>query len=147
MFGYLTHAASGVSAVWGVGQLESEMTISPAQAVIDDEMIAYIKAFRRGVVVDRDSLALDVTREAGIGGSFLELPHTLERCRTEFFYPRLLCRTRRARWLEEGGLRLDQRAESVAEELARRPIDNGLSEAQARELARIADRHLDRVTR
>ena len=31
--GFFTHLQSGVSIIWGVGQLESELTISPAQAV------------------------------------------------------------------------------------------------------------------
>jgi trimethylamine---corrinoid protein Co-methyltransferase len=145
MLGFHTHADAGVSAIWGVGQLESEMTFSPAQAVIDDEMISYIRSFQRGVVVDRESLALEVTRKVGIGGSFLEAQHTLERCRSEFFYPRLLCRKRRAQWLGEGGLRLDQKAEMLAQQLARRPVKNDLSELQAKELARIADRQLVRA--
>jgi trimethylamine--corrinoid protein Co-methyltransferase len=145
MFGYCTHMAGGVSAIWGVGQLESELTISPAQAVIDNEMISYIKRFQRGITVDPESLALNLIREVGIGGSFLESPHTLQKCRTEFFYPNLLCRKRRGQWGEEGGQRLDQKAEGLAEELVKKPVGNGLSENQVRELEKISNWHLDRI--
>jgi trimethylamine---corrinoid protein Co-methyltransferase len=145
MFGYYTHMAGGVSAIWGVGQLESELTISPAQAVIDNEMISYVKRFQRGIAVNPESLALELIREVGIGGSFLDSPHTLQKCRTEFFYPSLLCRTRRGQWIEEGGLRLDEKAEKAAEELVKKPVANGLTENQVQELEKISAWHLDRI--
>jgi trimethylamine--corrinoid protein Co-methyltransferase len=46
--GFLTHLQSGVGLVWGVGQLESEMTLSPAQAVIDNEILGYVRRYLRG---------------------------------------------------------------------------------------------------
>ena len=95
MFGLVTHAQEGVSLVWGLGQLESEMTLSLAQLVIDDEMVAYVRRFRRGFVVDDAALALDVVREVGIAGSYLDVEHTLEHHRRELFSPRVL--NRRAR--------------------------------------------------
>jgi trimethylamine--corrinoid protein Co-methyltransferase len=95
MFGLVTHLDEGVSLVWGLGQLESEMTLSLAQLVIDDEMVAYVRRHRRGFAVDEASLALDVVREVGIAGSFLETEHTRQHHRRELFSPRLL--NRRAR--------------------------------------------------
>ncbi len=147
MFGYYTHLASGVSAIWGIGQLESELTISPAQAVIDNEMISYLKKFQRGFDTDPGSIALELIREVGIGGSFLDTSHTLRKCRTEFFYPRLLCRKRRGQWNEEGSPRLEQKAEALAEELIKRPVSNGLSEEQILALEEISSWHLGRMTR
>jgi trimethylamine--corrinoid protein Co-methyltransferase len=95
MFGLVTHVQEGVSLVWGLGQLESEMTLSLAQLVIDDEMVAYVRRHRRGFAVDDASLALDVVRAVGIAGSYLDTEHTLENHRRELFSPRLL--NRRAR--------------------------------------------------
>jgi trimethylamine--corrinoid protein Co-methyltransferase len=92
MFGIATHVQEGVSLVWGLGQLESEMTLSFAQLVIDDEMVAYVRRHRRGFAVDEAALALDLVREVGIAGSFLETDHTLSRHRRELFSPRLLNR-------------------------------------------------------
>jgi trimethylamine--corrinoid protein Co-methyltransferase len=92
MFGIATHLQEGVSLVWGLGQLESEMTLSLAQLVIDDEMVAYARRHRRGFPVDDDSLALDAVREVGIAGSYLETGHTFAHHRREFFSPRLLNR-------------------------------------------------------
>ena len=96
MFGLATHAQEGVSLVWGLGQLESEMTLSLAQLVIDDEMVAYVRRHRRGFAVDDDSIALDLVREVGIAGSYLETDHTFAHHRRELFSPRLLNRRPRS---------------------------------------------------
>ena len=140
MFGFYTHAESGVSAIWGVGQLESELTISPAQAVIDDEMISYMRRYRRGYEVSDDDLALEVTRAVGIAGSFLGEEHTLENFRSELFAPDLLFRDRRSTWDEEGRKDLTARAEERAEELMKRECNGSLSKEQVEELGRIASR-------
>lgn len=96
MFGLLTHVQEGVSLVWGLGQLESEMTLSHGQLVIDDEMVAYLRRHRHGVEVEDETLALDVVREVGIAGSFLETEHTRRHHRRELFAPRLLNRRTRS---------------------------------------------------
>jgi len=144
MFGFHTHIESGVSAVWGVGQLESELTFSPAQAVMDDEMIAYARRFHRGVEVTPEALAEEVTREVGIAGSFLEHLHTARHFRRALFEPRLLWRRRRADWEREGRPRLEARAEERAEELMAREPAGGLTEAQRRALDEITSDFLAR---
>ncbi len=146
MFGFHAHMASGVSLIWGVGQLESEMTFAPAQAVIDNEMISYVTRYLRGLDVSEESLALEVCRSVGIAGSFLEQEHTLRNFRSEFFMPSVLWRDRREKWEAAGARRLGERAEEIASELAAKPVDNGLSEDQSAELDRITSRFLkDRV--
>jgi trimethylamine--corrinoid protein Co-methyltransferase len=139
MFGFQTHAAAGVTSIWGVGQLESEITFSPAQAVIDNEMIAYARRFRRGCQAEGPSLAVEVTRAVGIAGSFLEQEHTLQHFRQELFMPRLLYRKRRADWTAEGAKVLSQRAEEVAAELASRPVDNALTVDQSKAIQALTD--------
>src|SRR5512136_2444780 len=68
MFGFYTHMAGGVTNIWGVGQLESELTISTAQAVIDNEMISVARRFEQGVRFNDASLAVDVIRAVGNAG-------------------------------------------------------------------------------
>ena len=50
--GFFTHLQSRVSNIWSVDQLESELTFSPAQAVIDDEIMAYTNRYLRGFEVN-----------------------------------------------------------------------------------------------
>ncbi len=130
MAGFITHMQAGVSNIWGVGQLESELTFSPAQAVIDNEMIGYVRRLQRGVAVNDTSLALDVTREVGIGGQFLDHDHTAAHFRDELFEPRLLFRGTHEQWRDQGEAALSSRAEQIATELIARPVDHGLSDDQ-----------------
>jgi trimethylamine--corrinoid protein Co-methyltransferase len=143
MAGFMTHLQQGVSLIWGVGQLESELTLSPAQAVIDDEIIGYARRFLRGIEVSEESLALSVIREVGIAGNFLEHEHTLQHFRSELFEPQILCRQRRPLWKEKGSLSLAEIAEEKARALMADPIDSGLSEDQIRELHRIESAFLN----
>jgi trimethylamine---corrinoid protein Co-methyltransferase len=146
-FGFHTHAQAGVGVIWGIGQLESEITISPAQAVIDDEIISYARRHWRGIAVDADSLAVSVCREVGIAGSFLGHEHTLEHYRDELFSPAVLCRVRRPTWDKTGSRRLDDKAEEMAAQLMSKPVSNGLSADQCAELDRIQGSFLRQITR
>lgn len=118
--GFLTHWQSGVSLIWGVGQLESEMTFSPAQAVIDNQVIAYVQRYLRGVEVTEETMAVPVTRSVGIGGDFLATDHTLDHFRDELFEPDLLFRRRRPDWEADGSPPLHRRAAEIADQAARR---------------------------
>ena len=95
MLAAVTHCQAGVSTIWGVGTAESEKTISPVQAVIDDEIIAMVRHTARGFPVDDETLALEEVRRAGICGSFLDSEHTFAHFRSVLFMPDLLVRAQR----------------------------------------------------
>lgn len=143
--GYQSHLASGVSLIWGVGQLESELTVSPAQAVIDNEILSYLDRLRRGVEVDPQALALDVIRDVGIAGSFLEHEHTHEHYREELFQPSLLCRLRRSKWQERGAKCLSEAAEDRADDLIGGDSQPCLPQAQSDALRRVEERFLQNL--
>jgi trimethylamine--corrinoid protein Co-methyltransferase len=136
MFALTTHLQAGVELVWGLGQLESEKTLSLAQLVIDDEMVAFVRRHRRGFGLGDQDLALDVVREVGIGGSFLGTDHTLRWFRTEVFHPQVLNRLAR----EACPAKLPDRAHAVAGDILARDVDPKISQAEATELRRIEER-------
>jgi trimethylamine--corrinoid protein Co-methyltransferase len=140
--GWFAHARSGVSLIWGVGQLESELTISPAQAVIDNEALAYVRRYQRGVRAGQDDLAVDVAREVGIAGEFLSHEHTLAHFRQEIFEPNILCRVKREAWSAAGAKPLGQAAEEQADALIAAPRTPCLAEDQAKALREIEDSFL-----
>jgi len=92
MFGFLTHMSAGVNVIWGIGQLESEKTISLAQMVIDDEMVSFCRRYLAGFPADKEHLCADLIREVGIAGSFLDTDHTLAEWRNHLYLPSLLNR-------------------------------------------------------
>ncbi|MBF0277067.1 MAG: trimethylamine methyltransferase family protein [SAR324 cluster bacterium] len=144
--GYFSHLNSGVSLIFGVGQLESELTISPAQAVIDNEIISYVRRYLRGIEVNPETLAVDVVRSVGIGGNFLAEDHTVRHFRNEFFEPSLLLRESREPWKRAGSKPLAQKAEEVAEKLVKKEMPASLSEDEARELRKLEDAFLKRLS-
>ncbi len=144
-FAYQTHIASGVSAIWGVGQLESELTVSPAQAVIDNEIVGHALRYRRGYDASDSGLAVGLIRDVGIGGSYLDSDHTLERFRDELHEPHALWRDRHAAWAAAGSPTLERRAEEIADGLMGQPAESHLDASQASELDRIVGRTLSRL--
>jgi trimethylamine---corrinoid protein Co-methyltransferase len=139
----LTHVQAGVSVVWGIGQLESEKTISPIQAAIDDEIVGAVRRYAAGFPVDDAGLAIDEIRRVGIAGSFLASDHTLEHFRGAIFEPRLMARLPRVaggpgRAAQPG---LAENAEAFVDGVLAGPREPTLSEAVARELEAIERRY------
>ncbi len=145
MCGFLTHLQSGVSNIWAVGQLESELAFSPSQAVIDNEIISYVKRYLKGVEVNEDTLAIELSREVGISGSFLGQYHTLEHFQDEFFQPDILNRKVRENWKSLGSRTLAEVAEEKAKELLKNSVENDMDERQIKELDRLANRFLKQI--
>lgn len=141
MLAALTHAQARVSVVWGVGSAESEKTISPVQAVIDDEIIGMARTFLKGFRVDEESLALEEIRKVGICGQFLSSEHTLAHFRGAFFEPRLLVRKQRSPQGEEESIlkRAERRVEKILGS-EREPI---LEKEVERELLKIEKKYSD----
>ena len=143
MLACLTHAQARVSAVWGVGSVESEKTLSPVQAVIDNEIIGMVKRYLAGFRVDDDSIALDEIRRIGISGQFLSSDHTLAHFRGAIFEPKILVRTQRSPKSEEEDM--VRKAEKAVEGIlssGREPI---LEPEVERELLKIEKRYSESI--
>lgn len=63
------------------GILSSFNCFSPAKFVIDDEVLSALRVARRPIVVDDETLALDMMAAVGPGGSVLGQPHTRRHAR------------------------------------------------------------------
>jgi trimethylamine--corrinoid protein Co-methyltransferase len=107
--GTLITALAGMDLVYGVGRLGGASLASPIQLVIDDQLIAVLKEYVRGVHVDDEFLAVDEIMAAGIGGQFVKRKHTLRHCR-DFMEPSLFHFKLQQTWEAEGEKDLYQRA-------------------------------------
>jgi trimethylamine--corrinoid protein Co-methyltransferase len=118
----LAHAAAGVNFIWGAGNLESTLAMSPEALVIDDEIAGYLLRVRRGIEVDAESLALEAIKQVGLDGDFLTTPHTLEHYRQVLTRPQMAARCRRSTWESRGAQTLEETAsEKVRAILAAEP--------------------------
>lgn len=115
-FSLILEALAGTHLVHDVGYLESGMTNSFEQIVICDELINYVKRFMQGLVVNEETLALDVIDQVGPHGDFLGTEHTARHYK-EDWYPRLLDRNDFDTWKAAGGKTLRQRARERVEEI------------------------------
>jgi trimethylamine--corrinoid protein Co-methyltransferase len=133
----ITHAASGAGIIWGAGTLESELSISFAQLVIDDEIIGQVKRLLRGIEVNEETIAGELIANIGPCGNFLATEHTMEHFHSELYESNLFCRDRRERWEEQGKLSLEELSELRAEEIISRAQPPELTSEQSRELEKI----------
>jgi trimethylamine--corrinoid protein Co-methyltransferase len=107
---------SGANLIHDVGYMESGLTTSFEMIALTDELVAMTDHLMKGIEVSADTLLLDDLDQAGPGGHFLNSKQTLQRFR-EFWFPGLLDRSRRPRWLKEGGLTLGQRLNARVQEI------------------------------
>ena len=142
MFGFQTHMSNGVSLIWGLGQLESELTMSLGQLVVDNEMINYARRYQRGSAVNEATLAYDQIRAVGIAGSFLETDHTLLNFREQLFAPNLLNRKVR----EAASATLDSAANRQACAIITADTEAKITPAESAELRRVEQLFRSRIS-
>ena len=93
---YVLHAA---------GILSSFNAFSPEKLVIDDEVLTGLRVARRPIAVDDETLALDVVRAAGPGGTVLGQAHTRRHARDDL-RPTIMNRAPYETWRSQGALDL-----------------------------------------
>jgi trimethylamine--corrinoid protein Co-methyltransferase len=103
MMSLLMAQVSGANFVLhAAGILESYNCMSYEKFIMDDEVCGMVKRIRKGYQVNTDTLGLDVIKEAGPGGHFLDKDHTLKHFRTEFYQPWLFDKDNFEGWHAKG---------------------------------------------
>ena len=109
---------SGTNLAHDLGYLESGLTTSLEMVVLADELVSMTDHLVKGIEVTEDTLLLDEIDTVGPGGDYLNTRETVKRFR-EYWFPSLLSRKRREKWLERGGTTLGQRLNSRVKEIIR----------------------------
>ncbi len=73
---FMTMAAG--SSLTNVGVVETSMSLSPLQLVIDNQICAMVRKAMGGIAMDSDSLGFDALAAAGPGGVFMSCNHTIK---------------------------------------------------------------------
>ncbi len=130
---------AGAVGIGTVGHLENAVTFSPLQLAIDNELAGYMHRALTGIEIDPESLAAEVIDQVGIGGNYLEHPHTARHFRRELFLSPLFetmswesAHTQQTAGMEEKARELAGRHWRLPE-----PV---LNEEQVREIDRIVAR-------
>ncbi len=142
--GGLLPALAGANALSGAGCIESGITASYEQLVIDDEIFGMIFRATRGIDFDEEKLAVDViTKVVQESSNFLEQKHTLRHFQNEYFRPKLASKDARARWEKMGSKTVVE----VAREKARKILAEHQPLALDEDVNKIVQEILKRATK
>ena len=135
----MTEALCGGNIVHDLGYLETGLTGSLAQLAICDEVLGWLEHFTRGVVIDDETLALDLIDEVGPDGQYLSCDHTLSHYRDRW-YPSLFDRNNFDGWQASGGKTLQARAADRVSQILARHQPEALSPDVAQGIREVVER-------
>ncbi|NNK33114.1 MAG: trimethylamine methyltransferase family protein, partial [Xanthomonadales bacterium] len=118
--------------VHAAGWLEGGLTASFEKLIVDAEMLQMMAEYLRPIEVNDDTLALEAIEEAGAGGHFFGVGHTMSRYETAFYQPMLTEQRNFESWAEAGSEDALARANQIWKKLLREyvapPLDPAVDE-------------------
>jgi trimethylamine--corrinoid protein Co-methyltransferase len=115
MTGLLT-ALAGANVIYGLGMIESGITFDYGQLIMDNEIAGMIKKTIQGVLVNDETLSVDIINEVGPFKDFLGHQSTYDNMRSGS-QPLLIDRRIRENWAAMGGKDLYERSWDRARDL------------------------------
>ncbi|MEM0342660.1 MAG: trimethylamine methyltransferase family protein [Thermoplasmata archaeon] len=141
---------AGADMIAGIGLLEDCRTLWLEQLVIDDEIARIIARIAEGIVVDEETVALDVITRVGVGRDYLGQRHTMEHFRREHFMPVVSDRTSYDTWKGKGSRSILERARDEVRRILREhsvePVRSEVGEVCQRLLRRRTGQSAGRAT-
>jgi trimethylamine--corrinoid protein Co-methyltransferase len=125
---------AGVHFITCGGTLESTTSGSHPLLVLDDELCGLALRLARGIEVSEETLAVELIKEIGWQGHYLDQLHTAQHYRREHYLPRLLRRESREVWESKGS--------KTALDLARERVRELLAKHRPRELEQAVEKEL-----
>ncbi len=118
--------------VHAAGWLEGGLTASFEKLIVDAEMLQMMAEYLQPIEVNEDTIALDAISEAGAGGHFFGVEHTMSRYETAFYQPILSDQRNFETWEEAGSVDAQARANRIWKQLLAEyeqpPLDPAIDE-------------------
>ncbi len=127
---------AGMTLCQSLGSMGFGMYGSSEMLVICDELVRIVKRIQQGFEVNDDTLALDVIRTCGFGGSYLAQKHTRQHYSKEMYFPSLFQRQTMDAWLKAGSKSIEQVAHEKVLSLLEKSKPVELSDRVDKELER-----------
>ena len=112
----MAQGLSGLNLIHDVGYMDMSMACGVEQLVMSNDIIGMAKRFSSGFEVSDEHLALDVIRQVGPGGQFLQQPHTMKHFKDQLWRSKVFTRQPYEKWVETGSKTVEDR---VREEIHR----------------------------
>ena len=110
------------------GMLDFALGASYEQMVIDNEMAGQVLRVRQGFEVNEETLAVDVIKQVGHGGTFLQTEHTLKHFRKELYFTDFADRNPYETWAAEGRQDMLHKAKDRAAKILEEIREAGISQ-------------------
>ncbi len=98
----LIAALAGANIIYGLGMLDQGIVFDYSKLMMDVEIARMVKKTVEGIIVNDETLALDLIRQIGSGGEYVSCQHTYDRFRTVPSQPKLINKTKKESWVEQG---------------------------------------------
>lgn len=129
----------GANIVHDLGFMDAGMLGSLQLIAICNDILGFLRASTAGVVVDEETLALDVIEELGPTGNYLAHEHTLRHFK-EPYYSKLLDKNPHSVWERRGSTTMEQRASKMVDKILSthqvEPLPAGVQQAIHQVIAR-----------
>jgi trimethylamine--corrinoid protein Co-methyltransferase len=135
----MTALLHGANVVHDVGFMDSGLQGSLQLQVIANDTIGWLRAATAGVVVDDETLALDVIDELGPTGDYMSHDHTLRHFR-EPYYSQLADKGTYSQWVDRGATTMEERAANRVTEILDSHRPEPLPAAVQQKIRRIVER-------
>jgi trimethylamine--corrinoid protein Co-methyltransferase len=141
----MTALLHGANIVHDVGFMDAGMQGSLQLIAIVNDMLGFIRAATTGVIVNDETLALDVIDELGPGGNYMGHDHTLRHYK-EAFQSKLADKNLFAVWMKRGGLTMEARAARMVDEILANHHPESLPVDIQADLRKVVEREQVRIT-
>jgi len=135
--------------IYGMGMLDSGMSMSLEQYVIDNEIVAAVRHSLKGIEVTDETIDLETIMRVGPAGHFMSQESTIKKARTAVWIPELFTRDWRADWEKKGWKDLFKKAcEKVDHILAHHkpePLDKSIAK-EIHDIVKEADKKLAKTS-
>jgi len=135
----MTALLHGANLVHDVGFMDSGLQGSLQLLAMANDTIGWLRAATAGVLVDDETLALNVVDELGPTGDYMSHEHTLRHFR-EPFYSELADKGTYTQWVDRGATTMEERAAQQVEKILGSHRPESLPAGIRREIKRIVQR-------
>jgi trimethylamine--corrinoid protein Co-methyltransferase len=130
-------ALSGANLIVLHGGVTAELAYNPVLAIIDDDVAKTLGRIVEGFSVNDDTIGLDVIRNVGSNGTFLNTRQTRTMWKTEDYVPGTFDKTSYQEWVNSGKKTVIDRAKARYEEILATYKPVPVTPEQDREIDRI----------
>ena len=138
VFAILLPALAGADCITQAGALiDSGLSASYEQLIIDNEIVGQIFRILEGISIDTESLAVDTIMETPHGANYLSSEHTLNHFKKEFWFPQITERRSFEKWTEHGAKDILERANEKVEDILANHKHSGIGEKYKDEVLKV----------